>query len=291
VPVAVAAAVAEETPRSAVVGVVWDGQPGVAPFLLDVLDGMRRRLGERGLDTLLLAPPVPAPGGDPGVYLRRARVLRLDGVVLLGVNPRDPAVETLAASDVPCVGVDVDIHGPRTAWLTSDNLGGAATAVRHLHSGGCRRIATITGPMYLRPSVERLLGVRRELGVLGATLPAAYTVEGDLSAASGEAAMRRLLALPEPPDGVFVAGDAMAAGALLAVASAGLSVPGDVAVVGFDDAALAGYTRPRLTTVRQDAAAFARIAAELVTAVREADVPPTVLPTELVVRESCRVRR
>ena len=269
-------------PDLRMVGVLWD--PGYRrteahPFLAGALDAVRRSLADRAHDTVLLG------GADP---VGRALDLGLAGVVLLGVNSRDRAVEALAASHVPCVGIDLDIRGPRSTWVTADNLGGAATAVRHLHETGRRRIATVTGPMHLRPSVERLLGYRRELAHLGLACPPEYTVEGDLTVAGGEAAMRRLLALPEPPDGVFVAGDPMAAGAL----HAGAGVPAGVAIVGFDDVPLAGQTRPRLSTVRQDPAAFGATAVELLFALgdlppTEPGPPPVVLPTALVVRESC----
>ena len=284
--------------RSGMVGVGWDPgyrQQTVHPFLQDVLDGVRRELVSRGYDTLLLTPPAEVPGGDPTAYLVRARQLRLEGVVLLGVNPRDPAVETLAASTLPCVGVDLDIRGPRSTWITSDNIGGAATAVRHLYETGRRRIATITGPMQFRPSVERLLGFRREMSRLGLGCPAEYTVEGDFFAAGGEGAMRRLLSLPEPPDAVFVAGDLMAVGALHAAAEAGIKVPTDVGIVAFDDVQVAGYTQPRLTTMRQDTGRFGAVAAEQLLALcarpeDEHGPPPVVLPTRLVVRDSCGAR-
>ena len=282
-------------PRSELVGVVWD--PGYRrteahPFLVDVLASVRRSLGDLGCDALLLNPPADTPGGDPAWYVRRAARLGLDGVVLLGVNPRDPAVEALAASPLPCVGVDLDVRGPRSTWVTSDNIGGAATAVRHLYETGRRRIATVTGPMQFRPSVERLLGFRRELGRLGLGCPPEYTVEGDWFPGGGAAALRLLLDLPEPPDGVFVAGDLMAVGALHAAAEAGVRVPADLGIVAFDDVAAAGYTRPRLTTVRQDTAAFGASAAALLGSLRERPAeepgpPPVVLPTGLVVRESC----
>ena len=266
-------------------GVLWDPGEPVHPLLADLLDAVRRGLGDAGYDALLLNP-------SRRDQLRRATELGLAGVVMLGVNPRDRAVEELAASPLPCVGVDLDLRGPRSAWITSDNLGGAATAVRHLYDTGRRRIATVTGPMQFRPAVERLLGYRRELGRLGLACPPEYTVEGDWLADGGGRALRRLLALPEPPDGVFVAGDLMALGAVHAAGEAGVRVPADLGIVAFDDVAVAGYTRPRLTTIRQDTAAFGRSAAALLGSLREGPPdapcpPPVVLPAALVVRESC----
>ena len=101
--------------------------------------------------------------------------------------------------------------------------------------------------------------------------------------------MRRLLALPRPPTAVFAASDDIAIGALNAIAEAGLSVPGDVAVVGFDDAQIAPLLRPSLTTIRQDKDALGNAAGTTLVAMIESEdaaPPELVLPVELVVRES-----
>ena len=137
------------------------------------------------------------------------------------------------------IGVDLDIAGPRASWVASDNVGGARLAVRHLHSLGHTRIATITGAAESRPGADRLLGYRAELQALGLDARPEYEQVGDFYRESGEAAMRALLALREPPTAVFVAADMMAVGAIEAVRSAGLRVPEDVALVGFDDMQLA----------------------------------------------------
>src|SRR5439155_5954029 len=114
--------------------------------------------------------------------------------------------------------------------------------------------------------------------------------EGDLTGPSGYAAMRRLLALPQRPTAVFAADDAMAAGALRAIREAGLGVPRDVAVVGFDDAPIATLTDPPLTTVRQPVYELGAAAARLLVAQLRGQQPAPVqehLPAELVIRQSC----
>nr|WP_269205249.1 substrate-binding domain-containing protein [Motilibacter aurantiacus] len=277
------------------VGVVWDpgfGQPAPHPFLHQVLDGIRYGLGNRGYDTLLVAPVLDEAAQDAEAYVRRARQLSLAGVVVMGVDPAQPCVRGLIDSDVPVVLVDIDRRGPRTVRLTSDNVGGAALAARHLHALGRRRLACISGPLDLPTSEDRLRGFRDELAGLGHDLPGELVAAGDFFHDGGAEAMRGLLALPERPDGVFGCSDLMALGAMSAIGDAGLRVPDDIAVVGFDDVPAAAYARPRLTTVRQDVPAFSAAAAEQVLAL--AASPPdeepegaVVLETSLVVRESC----
>ena len=277
--------------RSNTVGLIWDtgyrsgGQRH--PFLQDLMVGLKEALSARGYALILL--PIPADD-RPEAYLRLARAHNLEGVLVMGIDERTPQVEALvAAADLPCVAIDLAVSGPRSSYVTSDNHSGAAAAVEHLYRLGHRRIATITGPLDMKPSAERLAGYRNRLAAHRLAEPAGYVVEGDFFPASGFAAMRRLLALDEPPTAVFVAGDAMAVAAIHAADEAGRAVPYDVAVIGFDDIDAAALMRPALTTVAQDIDGFGDAAVStLATLISRPDpVPPVVLPTRLVVRESC----
>jgi LacI family transcriptional regulator len=188
------------------------------------------------------------------------------------------------------IGIDLDVAGEHATFVASDNIGGARLAVRHLHSLGHTRIATIAGPQDTKPGADRLLGYRAEIGALGLEVDPAYVVEGDFYTTSGETSMRSLLDLPNRPTAVFAASDLMAVGAIRALHAAGLRVPEDVAIVGFDDIRLAELVVPPLTTVRQDMIGIGIAAARaLVEQIENADGTPPVLtlPVELVVRASC----
>jgi LacI family transcriptional regulator len=207
----------------------------------------------------------------------------------MDVDPEDPEVRRLVRSDLPCVGVDVELVGPATEFVISDNQSGIALAMRHLHDLGHRRIATITGLLDTAPGAERLRAYRSEVQALGLAYRDEYVAYGDFYLDSGHRAMAGLLALPEPPTAVVAASDLMALGAARAVTEGGGSVPQDMSIVGFDDIQLAGHVHPPLTTLRQDKAGLGAEAGRAVIALigGKGDEPDAVtLPVELVVRGS-----
>jgi LacI family transcriptional regulator len=264
------------------------------PFFQEVLEGLKRRLGAHGYDLLLFATDLSENGSSEPSVLRRARHHRVDGVVVMGVDPRDPETHKLARSPIPTVAVDLDLVGRRTGYVISDNRQGARLAVRHLHDQGHERIAIVTGMLSTRPGADRLLGYRAELESLRLPYRDDYVQEGDFYFKSGYHGMHRLLELESPPTAVFAAGDLMAAGCLRAAEESGRRVPDDVALVGFDDIQLAGMVQPPLTTVRQDKIGLGATAADaLLRMIEETDAAPPIetLPVELVVRDSSGARR
>jgi LacI family transcriptional regulator len=284
--------------RSQVIGVLLhtgEGHPDLQhPFFQEVLVGLKHRLGAGGYDLLLFATENPGNGFSEHSYVRRARHHRVDGLVVMGVDPADPEVQKLVRSQIPLVAVDVDLVGRRSGYVISDNLGGAQLAVRHLRDCGHERIAIVTGMLSTRPGADRLLGYRAELEALRLPYRDDYVQEGDFYFDSGHRGMQALLTLAEPPTAVFAAGDLMAAGAVRAVEEQGLTVPDDVALVGFDDIQLAAMTQPSLTTIRQDKIGLGAAAGEaLLRMLEHADSAPpvTTLPVELVVRASSGAQR
>jgi LacI family transcriptional regulator len=162
--------------------------------------------------------------------------------------------------------------------------------VRHLVSGGHREIAFITGPDHNRDAEQRLEGYRAALRELGIAPSPGLEVSGGFTEATGYEATRELLERVPRPGAVFAANDCMAVGALSALREAGLRIPEDVVVTGFDDIAMASYLTPRLTTVRVEASRLGERAVQLLFGAmhgRNGDAPPhEILPTSLVVRES-----
>jgi LacI family transcriptional regulator len=285
-----------KTQRSHVIGVfleTGEGHPDLQhPFFHEVLVGLKNTIGSGGYDLLLFASESPGNGYGTDSYLTRCRHHNVEGAVLMGMDPNDPEIRRLVRSDVPTVGVDVELSGPATTYVISANADGAARAVRHFHAIGHRRIATITGLLETRPGTDRLRGYRQALQACGLAYRDEYVAYGDFYVESGRRAMADLLTLDEPPTAVFAASDMMALGAIRAISDAGLSAPADVSVIGFDDIQLAGHMNPPLTTVRQDKAGLGATAGSAL--VRLIDGEPvadtTVLAVELIRRGSTRPR-
>lgn len=263
------------------------------PVFEKILLGARGRLTANDCDVLLCATrPI---GADEN--LRKAAAVQtiergVDAIIAWGIALGDPECEPILSSGLPAIFIDNDVLGERAGSVMSANLEAMAGVVNHLYETGRRRIAHISGHYETRPGTDRLFGYRSELERLGLPAPADYVVEGDFFHDSGFRAAKFLLDLPEPPDAIACASDSMAVGAMAAIEQAGLRVPDDIAVTGFDDADFAATVVPALTTVRQDAVGMGSAAAEAVLRMLDdpGGSPPVVLiQTELIVRESSEV--
>ena len=260
------------------------------PFFAEVLEGVNERAVASSFDLLLFSGHVSEDFSAEYSYVARCHRHNVEGVILMGFSRTDPELLHLLAEEIPTVAIDLDLVGARATYVTSDNVEAAATVVQYLNALGYTRIAQISGIMNSRPGIDRVLGYRS--GLERAQLPfrEEYLVEGDFYEPTGYTGMERLLALDEPPEAVFCASDMMALGAIRAIHAAGLRVPEDIAIVGFDDAAFASMMVPALTTIRQDKPGLGAAACEALMRIidKSSDQPPVViLSADLVVRESC----
>lgn len=275
-----------------IVSAVPDLVQTMHPFFGPVFSGIKARIVAARCDMFVPTYNPISPLGPDARAIERCYAYGAEGLIIMGIDATDPDFAPLLDSGRPIVLVDCQVIGQRVGYVISDNMEGIAKAVRHLHSLGRRRIATITGIMQTRPAIDRLFGYRSELSNLGLEERPEYVVEGDYYHGSGYEKTKELLALPEPPDSIVAASDMMAVGAIKAIEEAGLRVPDDIAVVGYDDSPFAAAMWPSLTTIRQDALGLGMAAADSVLAMLEKpdDPPPTVIfPTELVIRESCGI--
>lgn len=247
-----------------------------------LLRGAAEAAALRGMTLLLLVAGTPAERENVASYVGAGHV---DGVLMISSHENEPLIGLLTEQGIPTVscGIPLGYPGP-VSWVSVDEAGSARAMVRHLRESGRRRIATITGPLDTPGGRYRLEGYRAELGD---AYDERYVAYGDYSADSGQSAMTELLERVPDLDAVFAASDTMAAGALVTLRRAGVRVPEDVAVGGFDDSGLAETLDPTLTTMHQP---FDRISDEMVQLLIDqiAGTPPKsiTLPASLVVRAS-----
>jgi LacI family transcriptional regulator len=258
-------------------------------FYDDVLFGIRMRADAGNVDLLLLTGLSAQASGEASHYADICRYHGAEGIVLAAFIPDEQELAELVASGFPTVAIDTQLFGPHASFISSDNVGGAAAAVRHLIELGRKRIAYI-GAWGPEPTdIDRRLGYESALDEAGIALRDEYVTHAGWQSGRAYEQTRQLLALSESPDAIFCASDAMAIGAMLAIEETGLRIPEDIAVVGFDDSDYAAMVVPSLTSVRQNLVGLGTAAVEAILRMLDSpDSPPpaSVLPVELVVRES-----
>jgi len=226
------------------------GQDGATvfadPFFGRVAAGVVDFLRPLGIHPLLMLADTDDARADVVAHLRQGTA---DGALVVSTHAEDLLPELFVRAGVPAVLFARPATPIPISYVDLAHQDGAKLAADHLLARGCRRLATITGPLDVPASQDRLAGFRDAMARHGH--PYVPIVEGDFMREGGETAMERLLTEHPKVDGVFVANDLMAQGALLVLRQHGRRVPQDVAVVGFDDSPPALACRPRLTTIRQ----------------------------------------
>ncbi|MFB9888791.1 LacI family DNA-binding transcriptional regulator [Planobispora takensis] len=253
------------------------------PYFAGTIRGIGSALSETGLQLILAMAQSEQEHERLEHYLTGQHV---DGVLLISLHGADPLPGRLEEMGVPTVIGGRPIGLDPYSYVDVDNRAGARQAVKYLLGKGRRRIATIAGPQDMGVGVDRLAGYRDALLATGIPEMVAY---GDFSEESGMIAMRALLEGNPDVDAVFTASDPMALGAMRVLREAGRSIPGDVAVIGFDDSPAAAHSSPTLTSVHQPTEAMGRQMAHLLVARingEQLEQPVVILDTHLVERDS-----
>ncbi|MBN9215222.1 MAG: LacI family transcriptional regulator [Microbacterium sp. SCN 70-200] len=252
------------------------------PFFAAVVSGINARLS-RSDYVLNLIIASDDPRDKAGAYVRSGAV---DGAVVVSHHTSDTFIDRIAAAVPVVYGGRPVRERERDYYVDVDNEAGAYLGTKHLIDQGRRRIASICGPLSMPAGVDRVDGYRRALAEAG--LESGPIEDGNFTADGGSAAMQRILDTGIPFDGLFVASDLMARGALAVLGRAGIRVPEDAAIVGFDDSPVATAVRPNLTTVRQPSHEQGERMADVLLSLLAGGDPPhvTVLDTSLVVRDS-----
>lgn len=254
------------------------------PYFGRVVSGLLEVLRPAGVQMVLMLADDEDSREQLLGYLRQGHV---DGVVLISSHAADPLPRLFTEARLPAVLAGRSGHSTDLTYVEADQRAGAKLAADHLVALGRRRIGTVAGPQDMPAAQERLQGFRTALAAHGITAPA--WAEGDFTHAGGAAAMKRLLAEQPELDGVFIASDLMALGALPVLSRAGRRLPEDVSVVGFDDSEAALACDPPLSTVRQPIEEMSAEMARLL--LRQINEPGRPLPSvvfspTLVVRQS-----
>lgn len=261
-------------------------------FFSELIRGLDLEARSHGLHLLVSSSH---DGADDAAVALRAMQGRVDGIVILSSPHVDAAfLKANLPEGLPAVLLNSDVKDGADAVLNIDNFAGTYAMVRHLVTVGHEVIAFIGGPKDNYDAQQREAGFRAAMAELAPNTHLRIAA-GDFSESSGYSAARALLAGKTRPQAVFAANDMMAMGCLQAFKEAGLDVPGDIALAGFDDIPIARYVTPPLSTVRVRIAELGKNAMELLADLMDrpgmSAASVHTLGCDIVVRESCGAHR
>jgi LacI family transcriptional regulator len=222
-------------------------------------------------------------------YLSVAASEQMAGVIISPASERSSDVSQLLEAKMPVVTIDRSIGKAQLDSVRVDNAQGATEATAHLLASGYRRVACITGPRRVTTASQRLKGYERAHRAAGIAVDPALVRHADFRQQGGYDAMSALLALPTPPDAIFVTNNLMTVGVLACLADNGIDIPADIGIVGFDDTPWAQLIRSSLSVVEQPAYEVGQTAGHLlIQRIAQPSRPPStvVLHTSLTVRQS-----
>lgn len=275
--------------RAKAIGLIMTRDPHYIssdPFLPQILGGLLDPVKQAQLN--LLTEWVE-PGKQPQIYRSLIRAKHIDGMIVMTPRFDDPGLKELEDSDIPTVLMGT-VAGRQLYSVDVDNTASARVAVSHLTSLGHRRIGCVlNAPLPYSSSSQRLEGYQLALADAGIPWDPTLVRQGDFDLTSGYLRMGSLLAEHPEISAVFVASDQVAIGAMTAIREAGLSIPDDISVMGFDDIPTAAFTDPSLTTIRVPAREIARKSCELLLRLIQGERPEpraVTLPTEFILRQS-----
>ena len=262
------------------------------PFFPELIQGFEEVAVEHGYEIMIGSTTY-----DPERMkscIRRMVERNAEGVALMTFGIEEPLLDQLADRKVPLVLVDVGPERPGVSLLRVDYHHGIQQGVQHLAALGHRDIAFITGPLRLHSAHSRMAAFQRAMRECGITVDASRIVEGDHTMEGGIAAAEKLLTGAVPPTAVMCSNDVTAIGVLHKAYRAGLRVPDDLSIIGFDNIHITQMTTPPLTTIQMSCFELARAAVMALRAHVEGTPEPQrcyPIETRLVVRESTGVPR
>jgi len=258
-----------------------------SPFTPVLIRGIQEYLRERDYFSIIISTDWDSDLESEAVHQLISR--SIDGVIFVETW-RDESNNTLDLANKPYVYVYRLFDGEYANSVIVDDRHGARLAVEHLVKLGHHRIAFINGPHGWAASKERLAGYQDVLTQYGIPYDPSLVEEGTWEVQSGYHASKKFLDMPDSPTAMFAANDLMALGAIYAIQDAGLNVPKDIAVVGYDDREIASFSNPTITTICPPSFEMGQLAAKLILDRLENQIEiedPIRLQSRLIIRESC----
>jgi LacI family transcriptional regulator len=257
-------------------------------YLVEIVRGIDDELSRLDYD-LMLSTTHRRKHKEASVVSRLVQGV-VDGLLIVLPRNLEAYVADLSQQQFPYVLIDYTGGNPASNAVRATNRVGGQAATEYLLGLGHRRIGCIIGPLSVGCAQERLDGYAAALRAHGLAYDPALVVGGDFLEASGHSALHELLKLDQPPTAIFSSSDSMAIGAMRAAVEAGLRVPEDLSIIGFDDIPEAAAHSPALTTIRQPLQEMGRIAVRLL--IEHIENPDRMathieLPTQLIERASC----
>lgn len=278
------------TKKSNLIGLIYAGRINVDmthSYFNEILSSFKKNIGLLGYDILMFSNEKFYT--DNGSYLARCRHFNVDGCLIIAGEEVEEATYDIALEGLPCIGIDIELKGPKASYIMTDNVGLARKVVEYLYLHAIKKIGFIGGKFDSPVSTYRKQGFLEAMNQFGLEICEDWIQYGDFHEESGYVAMKRILQSKKLPEAVFSTSDMMALGALQAIKEAGLNCPQDIRLIGCDDIAACRYSHPKLTTVKQDKEKFGKLSAYMLDDLinDRSQLKPVFIDSELIIRESC----
>ncbi|WP_226669241.1 LacI family DNA-binding transcriptional regulator [Metabacillus litoralis] len=278
------------TKKSNLIGLIYAGKVNVDfthPYFNEVVTSFKKAIGLLGYDIIMFSNEQFYK--DNGSYLARCRHFHVDGCLIISGEEVEDAIYELVREEIPCMGIDIQLNGPKSSFVMSDNVNLSRKVIQHFYLHGIRDIGFIGGNSDSAITSFREKGFRDTMYQLGLKINSNWVQYGDFHEESGYQAMKRILEIKPYPRAIFAVSDMMALGAIEAIKEKGLKVPQDISVIGCDDIDACRHSSPKLTTVRQDKDRLGKLAAYMLDDLinGKSQLKPIFIDSELIIRESC----
>jgi len=277
------------TKKSNLIGLIYAGKINVDfthPYFNEVVTSFKKTIGVLGYDIIMFSNEQFYK--DNGSYLARCRHFHVDGCVVIAGEEIEDAIYELVREGIPCMGIDLELSGPKASFVMSDNINLSRKVIQHFYLHGIRDIGFIGGKVDSVITIAREKGFRETMSQLGLEINLNWIQYGNYHEESGYHAMKRILESNSYPRAIFAASDMMAFGAIEAIKEKGLNVPNDISVIGCDDIDACRHSSPKLSTVKQDKDRLGKLAANMLNDLinGKSQLKPIFIDSELVIRES-----